>query len=63
MTPQPENMKMVTVRMPESLKAWVNAKAKVEDRSQNYVIVRLLESLMEQDVAAGSGFTGQDPAA
>ena len=39
------------LRMPEEVQDWVKKKAKREDRSQNYVINRILVRAMEEDLA------------
>lgn len=39
------------LRMPEEIQNWIKMKAKREDRSQNYVINRILMKAMEDDPA------------
>lgn len=39
------------LRMPEEVQNWIKLKAKREDRSQNYVINRILAKAMEDDHA------------
>ncbi len=39
------------LRMPEEVQNWIKMKAKREDRSQNYVINRILAKAMEDDHA------------
>jgi hypothetical protein len=37
------------VRMPSELKIWVEKKSAEEDRSQNYVIVKIIRQEMERE--------------
>lgn len=48
------------LRMPDDLKEWIKETAQKEGRSQNNLVVRLLESAR---AAAGGSFGDQAPAA
>lgn len=48
------------VRMPDDLKEWIKETAQKEGRSQNNLVVRLLQGARE---AAGGDLAGQTPAA
>lgn len=42
------------VRMPSDVKAWIERKAEQMDRSQNYVIVKILKEHADKEAASRS---------
>lgn len=44
-----EERQVITLRLPDAIKAWIEEKAVRDERSQNAVIVRTLRDKMDQE--------------
>lgn len=43
MKTEPDQTKMITLRLPGALKAWLEQRARRQERSLNYVVTKLIE--------------------